>query len=291
MSKIIISKKILLHFSLFILLNYTYLNSALLENINSYSSMEQAAGNTSLLTLDNNSSITFNPAVDIIADKNSITGFFSSSFMNLPLYMLSFQIIKSNVNFGMGISYHKSEDFSYIDIYGNSLSTITYNEVFLLFHISKSIKNIIGIGINPKILIQHIDTDTEYSINFDIGIVTKKINILDIGFSTGIVLKNAVNNYMLSYDISANLLSLKTTELKAAVNITTKQFKNISVNIGSFLYFFDKYSLILGYKINNYTYNNFSTGIGIKLKKLNFNYSFLPSTLYNAHSITIKYRF
>ncbi len=264
--------------------------SALLNNIYSCNALELS--DNSLLSLNKSSSVIFNPAADSVKDSSYIGASLISILFNNPAYFIYGSSVKTNINMGGGIAYFESDEFPEIDIYGNTLSNINYYESLFYFNISKLIRKTIGIGITPKVLHQHPNNNSVYTIDFDIGIETRTLTFFNkYMFSYGISVKNILSYYSVIFNMANTLFDFSDFSILSSFSVLTHKFNNFSLNPSIFIKYRKNLIFMLGYKINSYSIAHLSLGINIEnIKNFDISYSIIPSSFETRHYLSIIFK-
>lgn len=247
----------------------------------------------------------YNPAA-VQLSKNSNFCFSHSSYIfENDIENASLIVRKGNYSYGFGAIFL---NYGKIDCYDENPYDINdkigeYHPIDILLAGNFSFRFLPNLlcGSNLKIIHEKIHTESSWGLATDFGLIydsfLRGLNFAivaqNLGFSSKMKSENIKfpNTYKLGTSYTFQM------EEKSEFSLSTDFIKyidndDIKINLG-FEYSFTKlFFARLGYKFN-YDEEDFSAGLGIKLTKYNFDYSFVPyqNEIGNVHRFSIAYNF
>ena len=156
------------------------------------------------------------------------------------------------------------------------------------------------LGVNISLLYERIDTASSYGISGDLGYLyltpIKGLKVSAVIKHLGLTSKMEDESIKLPATFDFSIIQdyrIKNIPLSSEIKIK-KYFDDdeIKVNFGLNANFYKVFTFRAGYKLN-YSSQNISTGFGINVKKIKFDYTFIPfdSDLGDVHQVGVTYMF
>ena len=201
---------------------------------------------------------------------------------------------------GVAFRYLDYGEITSTDDVGDVIGNFHPADITLTFNYARRITPTHYLGFNVNGLYQKIDSSSSVGLSFDLGYVYLT-PIQDLSLTASI--KNfgkteKMSNEDIDLPLTAEISAVKDFQLKKVlINTELKLVKyfdddNLRANFGLAVNPTPKLSLRAGYKVN-YDSEDFSYGVGINLRKINFSYSYIPFDydIDAVHMLGLAYKF
>jgi hypothetical protein len=200
--------------------------------------------------------------------------------------------IKQNQVFGASIVRLGSGDAEKTNDIGQSIGTFTDQETALIMAYAYKLTPELFLGASAKVVMQDIDTYSQRGFGMDMGVMYKKgwQNVLGISLINALAPRVGPDTYPLVAKFGYNHVFVK-DKLSLYVDLSAVNFLDPKNQITQWFegveYFLLPWLAVRG----GYNQNQFSMGVGITTRKVDFDYAFTGQPLGVFHAITINVRY
>jgi len=257
-------------------------------------------GSAGIASSGNASIMWSNPAAVNLSRNSNFTFSHLSYIFDLSLNNATISFNKGNCSFGFGLTFLNYGSITKTDISGQTIGEYHPTDLIGIVNYSRRISPSLYLGSNLKLAYEKIDTETAFGIGADIGLVydslIKNLNlaftIQNLGTSSEMKNKSIELPSLLKLGTSYNFNINAQTSAALVADLVHYFDVDTKLNTGLTFSFENSIYTRLGYKFN-YDVQDVTLGLGIKINKYAFNYSFVPyqNELGNSHIISLSRQF
>ncbi|MBS3741693.1 MAG: PorV/PorQ family protein [Candidatus Cloacimonetes bacterium] len=241
-----------------------------------------------------------NPAAVNLSNNSSF--FFShlNYIFDLSLNNATISFNKGKYSFGFGLTFLNYGSITKTDQSGDVIGEYHPTDLVGVLNYSRRITPSLYVGSNLKLAFEKIDTETAYSVATDLGLVydsfVRNLNmamaVQNLGTSSD--MKDKSIELPSLFKIGSNYEFIINDYTAASISADMLHYFDVDtkINTGMTIKFDNTIYTRFGYKFN-YDAQDLTMGLGIKIDRYDFNYSFVPyqNELGNSHIISLSHRF
>jgi len=241
-----------------------------------------------------------NPTSSLNASSSVVSISNAAWFLDTNINQLGILLQQEKIGYGVAlryVDYGKLENRDDIGtLYGHYRPYDTNLNINFAYRLTPSHQ----LGVNAFLIYEKIDFESSLGMGFDVGYshktnlkgLTVGADLLSLGTSTKMAEEKV--EMPTTFDVYSNY-SYEMNDLIINPEVKVIYFleeENVRTNLGTSFLIRKILDVRFGYKLN-YDSESYSAGIGVKVKKVNFDYSYLPfdNELGNVHMVGVSYLF